>query len=38
MIDQVSINEEVINWDDVSVKEIESNLILLGATGVEDLL
>ena len=37
-----SINENVdaeeTDWEHVSVKEIESNLILLGATGVEDLL
>ena len=27
-----------MNWDDIPVKEVESDLTLLGATGVEDLL
>ena len=37
IISEVSINEET-NWDEVLIENVESNLQLLGATGVEDLL
>ena len=37
-LEQNQINEGLESWDDLPIASVESDLTLVGATGVEDLL